>query len=390
MVEGIGNHRIIPGGSGTPPKDIRGGTGVGGAKETTEAQETKGAGLLGQLKTETVGKKEGVTGSTAPQLTAPAGNYKATETANNILNTLGKLDSADMGKGLFVLLQILQLLQKAMNEMQQSMQVMRQAETNLAIANIEAEAENMESAATFGLWMGVISSVVQIGASAGSMISGFKGVTNTMKAKATGEQLKTAQTEMTTLKENMGTFKTEMRNLNTEMGTLKNDMAALKTELATLQGAEAPNQELIAAKQQQITNKQTDINAKQQQIDGKQQQIDEKQAEIDMKQMEMMGLKAKMDMQLSTAQSQANKGQGISQFVGSFAGLAKAIGDGITGGMQADAKRIEAQLKQVEASAEQTGKITQSVKDMLSTLLNLMKSVSQTESEATAQILRGI
>ena len=104
----------------------------------------------------------------------------------------------------------------------------------------------------------------------------------------------------------------------------------------------------------------------------------------------MMGLKAKMDMQLSTAQAQSNKSQGISQFVGSFAGLAKAIGDGITGSMQSDAKRIEAQLKQVEASAEQTGKITQSVKDMLSTLLNLMKSVSQAESEATAQILRGI
>jgi iron complex transport system substrate-binding protein len=66
------------------------------------------------------------------------------------------------------------------------------------------------------------------------MYSGFKGVTNTLKAKATGEQLKTAQTDMAALKTELGTQKTEMGTLKTEMGTLK-------SELSTLQGAEAPD-----------------------------------------------------------------------------------------------------------------------------------------------------
>lgn len=384
MVEGIGNkvHTPILGNA-----DLGG---VGGADKTgmkgnvqdlkndkglTETQQTKTSSILG--------------GST-PEIDKPNGKNNTKEIADQLINTLGKLDSADMGKGLFVLLQVIQLLQKAMNEMQQSMQVMRQAETNLAIANIEAEAETMESAATFGLWMGVISSVVQIGASTGSMISGFKGVTNTMKAKASGEQLKTAQENMTTLKTDLGMYKTEMGNLKTEMENLNTQMGELNTQMTELRAANPPNQEAIAAKQGEIDAKQGQINTKQDQIDAKQTQIDNKQAEIDAQQMVMMGLKAKMDMQLSTAQAQSNKAQGISQFVGSFAGLAKAIGDGITGGMQADAKRIEAQIKQVEASVEQTGKITQSVKDMLSALLSLMKNVSQTEAEATAQIFRGI
>ena len=384
MVEGIGNkvHTPILGNA-----DLGG---VGGADKTgmkgnvqdpkndkglTETQQTRTSSILG--------------GST-PEIDKPNGKNNTKEIADQLINTLGKLDSADMGKGLFVLLQVIQLLQKAMNEMQQSMQVMRQAETNLAIANIEAEAETMESAATFGLWMGVISSVVQIGASAGSMISGFKGVTNTMKAKASGEQLKTAQENMTTLKTELQGYKTEMGNLKTELRDLNTQMGELNTQMTELRAAQPPNPEAIAAKQGEIDAKQGEINTKQGQIDAKQTQIDNKQAEIDAQQMVMMGLKAKMDMQLSTAQSRANKGQAISQFVGSFAGLAKAIGDGVTGGMQADAKRIEAQIKQVEASVEQTGKITQSVKDMLSALLSLMKNVSQTEAEATAQIFRGI
>ena len=167
MVEGIGNKPIQ--GSFGNTQGIDGGTNVGGTKETKETKETKGTGLRGQLMTETVEKKNGATVSTTPQLTPPAGNYNAAETANSILNALGNLSNDDPSKGLFILYQLLALLQRALNEMQQSMQVMRQAETNLAIANIEAEAETMESAATFGLWMGVISSVVQIGASAGSL-----------------------------------------------------------------------------------------------------------------------------------------------------------------------------------------------------------------------------
>ena len=384
MVEGIGNkvHTPILGNA-----DLGG---VGGADKTgkkgnvQDPKNDKGLTETQQAKTNSI------LGGSTPEIDKPNGKNNTKEIADQIINTLGKLDSADMGKGLFVLLQVIQLLQKAMNEMQQSMQVMRQAETNLAIANIEAEAETMESAATFGLWMGVISSVVQIGASAGSMISGFKGVTNTMKAKASGEQLKTAQENMTTLKTELGTYKTEMGNLKTELRDLNTQMGELNTQMTELRAANPPNPEAIAAKQGEIDAKQGEINTKQGQIDAKQTQIDNKQAEIDAKQLQMTGLKIKMDIQLGTAQSQSNRGQAISQFVGSFAGLAKAIGDGVTGGMQADAKRIEGQIKQVEASVEQTGKITQSVKDMLSALLSLMKNVSQTEAEATAQIFRGI
>ena len=384
MVEGIGNkvHTPILGNA-----DLGG---VGGADKTGmkgNVQDPKNdKGLTETQQTRT----SSILGGNTPEIDKPNGKNNTKEIADQLINTLGKLDSADMGKGLFVLLQVIQLLQKAMNEMQQSMQVMRQAETNLAIANIEAEAETMESAATFGLWMGVISSVIQIGASTGSMISGFKGFSNTMKAKATGEQLKTAQTEMEGLKTEMEGFKTEMGNLKTELRDLNTQMGELNTQMTELRAANPPNPEAIAAKQGEIDAKQGEINTKQGQIDAKQTQIDNKQAEIDAKQLQMTGLKIKMDIQLGTAQSQSNRGQAISQFVGSFAGLAKAIGDGVTGGMQADAKRIEAQIKQVEASVEQTGKITQSVKDMLSALLSLMKNVSQTEAEATAQIFRGI
>jgi hypothetical protein len=316
MVEGIGN-KPIQGNFGNTQGIDGGTTNVGGTKET---KETKGAGLHGQLKTEMVQKMQSTMGSSAPQLTPPTGKTNGGEIANSILNALGSLSTEEPGKGLFVLFQMLVLLQKALNEMQQSTQLMRQAETNIAIANIQAEADSMSSAASFAMWLGIISGIVQIGASAFSMVSGFKGVANTAKAKATGEQLKTAQAEM-----------------------------------AQLKAAEQPNIQDIEAKQ-----------------------------------MEMTGLKTKMDMQLSTAQSYSNRGQAIGQFIGAFAGVAKAIGDGIAGGKQADAKRIEAQTKMMEAEASKTADLTKSVKDMLTAVLQLMNAVAKNETDTNAQILRGI
>ncbi|MBR4902207.1 MAG: type III secretion system translocon subunit SctB [Victivallales bacterium] len=315
MVDGIGN-KPIQGGYGSTPS-IDGGAHVGGTQET---KETQGPGLHGQLKTEMVQKMQSTMGSSAPQLTPPAGKTDTTGVAGSILNTLGSLSIDDAGKGLFVLYQLLVLLQKALNEMQQSTQLIRQAETNVAMANIQSEADTMQDAATFGLWMGVISGIVQIGASAFSMVSGFKGVANTNKAKATGEQLKTAQAQMT-----------------------------------ELQAAEHPNADQIKAKQ-----------------------------------MEMTGLKTKMDMQLSTAQSYSNRGQAIGQFIGSFAQFFKAIGDGVAGGKQADAKRIEAQTKMMEEEASKTADLTKSVKDMLTAVLQLMNAVAKNETDTNAQILRGI
>ena len=316
MVDRIGNTPI-QGGFGNTQGIDGGAATVGGTKET---KETKGAGLHGQLMTETVGKQNGVTGSTAPQLTPPTGKTNAGEIANSILNTLGSLSTEEPGKGLFVLYQLLVLLQKALNEMQQSTQLMRQAETNIAIANIQSEADSMSSAASFAMWLGIISGIVQIGASAFSMVSGFRGVTNTAKAKATGEQLKTAQAEM-----------------------------------AQLKAAEQPNLQ-----------------------------------EIEAKQMQMTGLKIKMDMQLSSAQSISNRGQAIGQFIGAFAGVAKALGDGIAGGKQADAKRIEAQTKMMEAEASKTADLTKAVKDMLTAVLQLMQTVNRNEVDTNAQIMRGI
>ena len=385
MVEGIGN-KPIQGGFGNT-QGIDGGTNVGGTKET---KETKGVGLHGQLQMETLGKKAGITTSTTPQLTPPTGNYNAAGVANSILNTLGSLATEEPGKGLFVLYQLLVLLQKALNEMQQSTQLMRQAETNIAIANIQAEADTMESAASFALWMGVISGIVQIGSSLYGMASGFKGVANTAKAKATGEQLKTAQTNLGTLKTELGTLKTEMGTLNTEMGTLKTEMGTLKTELTTLQAADPPNVGEIAAKQQQITAKQEQITAKQAEIDTKQADIDTKQDAILAKQMEMTGLKTKMDMQLSTAQSLSNRGQAVSQLIGAGAGFIKTIGDGIASGKQADAKAIEGQIKMMEENASKTADLTKAVKDMLNAVLQLMQTVNRNEVDTTAQILRGI
>ena len=315
MVEGIGN-KPIQGGYGSTP-NIDGGAHVGGTQET---KETQGPGLHGQLKTEMVPKMRNIMGTNAPQLTPPDSKTSTTGVAGSILNTIGSLSTDDAGKGLFVLYQLLVLLQKALNEMQQSTQLMRQAETNVAIANIQSEADTMQDAARFGLWMGVISGIVQIGASAFSMVSGFKGVANTNKAKATGEQLKTAQAQMT-----------------------------------ELQAAEHPNADQIKAKQ-----------------------------------MEMTGLKTKMDMQLSTAQSYSNRGQAIGQFIGSFAQFFKAIGDGVAGGKQADAKRIEAQTKMMEEEAAKTADLTKSVKDMLTAVLQLMNAVAKNETDTNAQILRGI
>ena len=318
MVEGIGNKPIQGGFSNT--QGIDGGTNVGGTKETKETKETKGTGLRGQLMTETVEKKNGATGSTTPQLTPPAGNYNAAETANSILNVLGNLSNDDPSKGLFILYQLLALLQRALNEMQQSMQVMRQAETNVAIANIQAEADTISSSAQWSLWLGIASGLVQMGASAFSIYGGFKGVSQTMKAKSTGEQLKTAQ-----------------------------------AELATLKAADAPDANAIAAKQ-----------------------------------LEMTGLKTKMDIHLSTANSISTKHQAIGQGVGSVAQFTKAGADGVAGAKQADAKRIEAQTKTMEATANEVADLTKAIKDMLTAILQLMQAVNRNEVDTNAQIMRGI
>lgn len=318
MVEGIGNKPIQGGFSNT--QGIDGGTNVGGTKETKETKETKGTGLRGQLMTETVEKKNGATVSTAPQLTPPAGNYNAAETANSILNVLGNLSNDDPSKGLFILYQLLALLQRALNEMQQSMQVMRQAETNVAIANIQAEADTISSSAQWSLWLGIASGLVQMGASAFSIYGGFKGVSQTMKAKSTGEQLKTAQ-----------------------------------AELATLKAADAPDANAIAAKQ-----------------------------------LEMTGLKTKMDIHLSTANSISTKHQAIGQGVGSVAQFTKAGADGVAGAKQADAKRIEAQTKTMEATANEVADLTKAIKDMLTAILQLMQAVNRNEVDTNAQIMRGI
>ena len=318
MVEGIGNKPIQGGFSNT--QGIDGGTNVGGTKETKETKETKGTGLRGQLMTETVEKKNGATVSTTPQLTPPAGNYNAAETANSILNALGNLSNDDPSKGLFILYQLLALLQKALNEMQQSMQVMRQAETNVAIANIQAEADTISSSAQWSLWLGIASGLVQMGASAFSIYGGFKGVSQTMKAKSTGEQLKTAQ-----------------------------------AELATLKAADAPDANAIAAKQ-----------------------------------LEMTGLKTKMDIHLSTANSISTKHQAIGQGVGSVAQFTKAGADGVAGAKQADAKRIEAQTKTMEATANEVADLTKAIKDMLTAILQLMQAVNRNEVDTNAQIMRGI
>ena len=318
MVEGIGNKPIQGGFSNT--QGIDGGTNVGGTKETKETKETKGTGLRGQLMTETVEKKNGATVSTTPQLTPPAGNYNAAETANSILNALGNLSNDDPSKGLFILYQLLALLQRALNEMQQSMQVMRQAETNVAIANIQAEADTISSSAQWSLWLGIASGLVQMGASAFSIYGGFKGVSQTMKAKSTGEQLKTAQ-----------------------------------AELATLKAADAPDANAIAAKQ-----------------------------------LEMTGLKTKMDIHLSTANSISTKHQAIGQGVGSVAQFTKAGADGVAGAKQADAKRIEAQTKTMEATANEVADLTKAIKDMLTAILQLMQAVNRNEVDTNAQIMRGI
>lgn len=318
MVEGIGN-KPIQGNFGNT-QGIDGATNVGGTKETKETKETKGTGLRGQLMTETVEKKNGATGSTTPQLTPPAGNYNAAETANSILNALGNLSNDDPSKGLFILYQLLALLQKALNEMQQSMQVMRQAETNVAIANIQAEADTISSSAQWSLWLGIASGLVQMGASAFSIYGGFKGVSQTMKAKSTGEQLKTAQ-----------------------------------AELATLKAAAEPDANAIAAKQ-----------------------------------LEMTGLKTKMDIHLSTANSISTKHQAIGQGVGSVAQFTKAGADGVAGAKQADAKRIEAQTKTMEATANEVADLTKAIKDMLTAILQLMQAVNRNEVDTNAQIMRGI
>ena len=315
MVEGIGNKPIL-GGYGA------GGIGEGAAANGAgKAEKTHKNGLDTQLQTSETKKKDTFpVGTSTPQLDVPKSTDSTKEIADSIVNTLGKLSSADSGKGLFILFQLLVLLQDAMNKMQESMQVMRQAETNVVIANIQAEADEMESAAKFAMWLGIISSAVQIAGSAFSMAGGIKGVTSASKGLQTGNQMKTAQQELTALK-----------------------------------AAENPDQVAIEAKQ-----------------------------------MEYNGLKAKLDITMNAGQARAARVQAIGQFIGSFAQLAKSIGDGISGAQQADAKRTEAQIKQMEESANKTADLTKAVKDMLSAVLNLMNSVSKNEIDTNAQIMRGI
>ena len=315
MVEGIGNKPILGGYSA-------GGIGEGAPANGAERTEkTHKNGLDTQLQTsEAKGKDTLAVGGSTPQLDAPNSTDSTQEIADSIVNTLGKLSSADSGKGLFILFQLLVLLQDAMNKMQESMQIMRQAETNVAIANIQAEADSMESAATFAMWLGIISSAVQIAGSAFSMAGGIKGVTSASKGMQTGNQMKTAQQELT----------------------------ALKT-------AENPDQ-----------------------------------VAIETKQMEYNGLKAKLDITTANGQARAARVQAIGQFIGSFGQFFKAIGDGISGAQQADAKRTEAQIKQMEESANKTADLTKAVKDMLVAVLQLMNSVSKNEIDTNAQIMRGI
>ena len=316
MVESLRNNPI-PNGYNTG--GVGGGGNVNGAQNT---QETERSGLNDQLKTEKVNKKQNpqVT-SKGPQLDPPAGGSNNTqEIADSIITKLGKLTTDDAGKGLFVLYQLLVLLQKAMNEMQKSMQVMRQAETNVVIANIEAEANEMESAAKFGLWMGVISGIVQIGASAFSMAGGIKGAMSANKGTKMDTQIKSAQQELNTLK-----------------------------------AAPEPDAAAIKAKQAEIKS-----------------------------------MQKAQGILMKAGEARAGRVQSIGQFIGSFAQFFKAIGDGMAGIKQADAKRIEGQMKQMEEDANKTNDLTKSVKDLLSAVLQLMQAVNRNEIDTNAQIFRGI
>ncbi len=314
MVQGIGNKPDLSVFSG-----LTGGVQDGGSISKTKETTAKD-GLRGLFSNEVVRKGASALTNGTPELENPTSKDSSTEIASEILSKLSKLTTADSGKGFYILIAILQLLQKAMNEMQKSMQVMRQAETNIAIANIEAEAAEMESAAKFAMWLGIASSAIQITGAAFSMAGGIKGVTSAAKGIETGKQMKATQQELTTLKAN----------------------------------PEAPK------------------------------------ADIEVKQMEYAGLKAKLDITTADGQARAARVQAVGQFIGSFAQLAKGIGDGVAGTMQSDAKRIEAQAKQMEESATKTADLVKGAKEMLTNLLNLMNSVAKNESETTAQILRGI
>ena len=389
MVEGIGHHQPNIGGYGSTG-------GVDGQQNVGRAQggqETGRTGLNSQLQTDKVSKNQSTQNSSNnPQLDPPVtgSSNNTREITDGIINKLGKLSTDDAGKGLFVLYKLLMLLQAAMNEMQKSMQVMRQAETNVVIANIQAEANEMEDAAKFGLWMGVISGIIQVGASAFSMAGGIKGVTSASKGIQTGNQMKAAQQDITTMKTELGTMKTELGTMKTELGTLKTDMGTLKTELRGLEAAQPPNEQAIAAKQGEITQKQTDIDAKQGEIDTKQADIDKKEEAILKRQMDMGGYKAKLEIVSADARARTDRIQSIGQFIGSFAQFFKSIGDGIAGIKQADSKRIEGQIKQMEEDANKTNDLTKSVKDLLSAILQLMQTVNRNEVDTTAQIFRGI
>ncbi len=316
MVEGIRNNSPIPGGYG----NIDGGGNVNGAQGT---QKTESSGLNGQLTTTGKVSKNRSTMNTSngPQLDPPAGgSNNTTEVASSIINKLGKLSTDDPGKGLFVLYKLLVLLQQAMNEMQKSMQVMRQAETNVVIANIEAEANEMEDAARFGMIMGIISGIVQIGASAVSMAGGIKSAMSANKAMKMDTDIKGAQ-----------------QGLNELKAAPEPDAAAIKAKKA-----------------------------------------------------EIADMQRSQGILMKVGEARASRVQSIGQFVGSFAQFFKAIGDGIAGMKQADAKRIEGQIKQMEEDANKTNDLTKSVKDLLTAVLQLMQAVNRNEIDTNAQIFSGI
>ena len=55
-----------------------------------------------------------------------------------------------------------------------------------------------------------------------------------------------------------------------------------------------------------------------------------------------------------------------------------------------DAKRIEAQTKTMEATANEVADLTKAIKDMLTAILQLMQAVNRNEVDTNAQIMRGI
>lgn len=319
MVEGIG-HKSLIGGHGIIP-GLEGGVTTNSARETTGTQRTE---PHGNLETEKVQKAQKATETDIPQLPPPDIKTSTTGVADSIVSTIGNPSINDSSKGLFVLYQLLVLLQKAMNEMQQSTQLMRQAQTNVAIANIQAQADEMESSARFALVFGIVSAAIQIGSSAISMGMGIKSAASTAKGMKINNDLKTANSDLKAMQAKKG--EPDVEAMNAKRQQIK-DLVAAKREFA----ADKPG----------------------------------------------------FDSRMARAKS-------VADFVGSFSSFFKAIGDGMSGVMQADARRMEAQTKMMEEDANKTADLTKSVKDLLTAVLQLMQAVNRNEVDTNAQIFRGI